>query len=109
MLPFPNRQLLKAGQQNSKWAQQVQTYACLYTSHVTNLALISPDTRLRVFRDMMPHELASIEVRRYIETQRGGGAEMGLTPAERHSRAREMDMTQQHCKLHTIRHAREGD
>jgi len=54
-------QLLKAGQQNSKWAQQVQTYACLYTSHVTNLALISPDTRLRVFRDMMPHELASIE------------------------------------------------
>jgi HAD superfamily 5'-nucleotidase-like hydrolase len=54
-------QLLKAGQQNSKWAQQVQTYACLYTSHVTNLALISPDTRLRVYRDMMPHELASIE------------------------------------------------
>ena len=61
MLLFPNRQLLKAGQQNSKWAQQVQTYACLYTSHVTNLALISPDTRLRVYRDMMPHELASIE------------------------------------------------
>ena len=38
----------------------MQTYACLYTSHVTNLALISPDTRLRVYRDMMPHELASM-------------------------------------------------
>ena len=72
VLLFPNRQLLKAGQQNSKWAQQVQTYACLYTSHVTNLALISPDTRLRVFRDMMPHELASIE-----ETQRERGGDGG--------------------------------
>ena len=27
---------------------------------MTNLALISPDTRLRVYRDMMPHEIASM-------------------------------------------------
>ena len=86
MLLFPNRQLLKAGQQNSKWAQQVQTYACLYTSHVTNLALISPDTRLRVFRDMMPHELASIEVRRDRAAESGrGGAASGRERAERGS------------------------
>ena len=30
-------QLFKAGHQNSRWAQQVQDYACLYTSHATNL------------------------------------------------------------------------
>ena len=54
-------QLLKAGQQNSKWAQQVQTYACLYTSHVTNLAFISPETRFRVYSDMMPHERKAFE------------------------------------------------
>ena len=49
-------QLLKAGHQNSKWAQQVETYACLYTSRVTNLAYTMPDTRFRVYSDMMPHD-----------------------------------------------------
>ena len=29
-------QLFKAGHQNSRWAQQVEDYACLYTSHVSN-------------------------------------------------------------------------
>lgn len=38
-------QLFKAGHQNSRWAQQVQEYACLYTSHASNLAVIAPDTR----------------------------------------------------------------
>lgn len=42
---------------------------------MTNLALISPDTRLRVFRDMMPHELASIEVR--LDTEAEGEPERG--------------------------------
>tara|TARA_B110001452_G_scaffold240804_1_gene222585 strand:- start:10 stop:1581 length:1572 start_codon:yes stop_codon:yes gene_type:complete len=48
--------MLKAGHQNSKWAQQVETYACLYTSRVTNLAYTMPDTRFRVYSDMMPHD-----------------------------------------------------
>jgi hypothetical protein len=35
---------------SGRLAAQVQTYACLYTSHVTNLAYIAPDARLRVYR-----------------------------------------------------------
>ena len=35
-------QLFKAGHQNSRWAQQVQEYACLYTSHVTNFLFSMP-------------------------------------------------------------------
>ena len=53
----------------------MQTYACLYTSHVTNLALISPDTRLRVYRDMMPHEIASLEATNPTLCTPGGFAE----------------------------------
>lgn len=53
-------QLLKAGHQNSKWAQQVETYACLYTSRVTNLAFTTPETCFRVFSDMMPHDRATM-------------------------------------------------
>jgi len=51
-------QLFKAGHQNSRWAQQVQDYACLYTSHASNLAFISPDTSFRALSDLMPHDRA---------------------------------------------------
>ena len=44
-------------------------------SHVTNLALISPDTRLRVYRDMMPHEIASMEATNPTLCAPGGFAE----------------------------------
>jgi len=49
-------QLFKAGHQNSRWAQQVQDYACLYTSHASNLAFIAPDTSFRAPSDLMPHD-----------------------------------------------------
>jgi len=48
--------LFKAGHQNSRWAQQVQDYACLYTSHVTNLVNVSPDISFRGLNDLMPHD-----------------------------------------------------
>ena len=47
-------QLFKAGHQNSRWAQQVQEYACLYTSHVTNFLFLNAN--LRVLEDLMPHD-----------------------------------------------------
>jgi len=50
--------LFKAGHQNSRWAQQVHDYACLYTSHVTNLADISPDLSFHALSDLMPHDRA---------------------------------------------------
>ena len=50
--------VFKAGHQNSRWAQQVQEYACLYTSHVTNLVQFAPDTSFRALSDLMPHDRA---------------------------------------------------
>ncbi|KAK3038114.1 hypothetical protein RJ639_029568, partial [Escallonia herrerae] len=36
-------QLMKTGYQNSRFSHQVERFACLYTSQVTNLSLYSPD------------------------------------------------------------------
>ncbi|KAL3150708.1 hypothetical protein ABBQ32_000495 [Trebouxia sp. C0010 RCD-2024] len=49
-------QLLKTGYQNSRFAHQVERFACLYTSHVSNLAFYSPDKSYRARMDHMAHE-----------------------------------------------------
>ncbi|XP_043709571.1 5'-nucleotidase domain-containing protein 4-like isoform X2 [Telopea speciosissima] len=49
-------QLMKTGFQNSRFAHQVERFACLYTSQVTNLSLYSPDKYYRPSEDFMPHE-----------------------------------------------------
>ncbi|TXG52221.1 hypothetical protein EZV62_021390 [Acer yangbiense] len=49
-------QLMKTGYQNSRFAHQVERFACLYTSHVSNLSLYSPDKYYRPSEDYMPHE-----------------------------------------------------
>ncbi|XP_078436840.1 HAD-superfamily hydrolase, subfamily IG, 5'-nucleotidase [Wolffia australiana] len=49
-------QLMKTGFQNSRFAHQVERFACLYTSQVTNLSLYSPDKYYRPKEDFMPHE-----------------------------------------------------
>ena len=51
-------QLFKAGHQNSRWAQQVQDYACLYTSQATNLLYATGNTTFRALTDIMPHDRA---------------------------------------------------
>ena len=48
--------LLKAGYQNSRYAHQVQRFACLYSSHVSNLAFYSPEKSWRATPDAMAHE-----------------------------------------------------
>ncbi|XP_075511532.1 uncharacterized protein LOC142547243 isoform X2 [Primulina tabacum] len=53
-------QLMKTGYQNSRFAHQVERFACLYTSQVTNLSLYSPDKYYRPSEDFMPHELNMI-------------------------------------------------
>ena len=40
-------QLLKTGYQNSRFGHQVERFACLYTSHVSNLCFYSPDKSYR--------------------------------------------------------------
>ncbi|CAI0383055.1 unnamed protein product [Linum tenue] len=49
-------QLMKTGYQNSRFAHQVERFACLYTSQVSNISLYSPDKYYRPSEDFMPHE-----------------------------------------------------
>ncbi|KAK6938816.1 HAD-superfamily hydrolase, subfamily IG, 5'-nucleotidase, partial [Dillenia turbinata] len=49
-------QLMKTGYQNSRFAHQVERFACLYASQVSNLSLYSPDKYYRPSEDFMSHE-----------------------------------------------------
>lgn len=49
-------QLFKTGMQNSRFAQQVENYACLYTSCVGNMGNVSPEMYYRAMDDLMPHD-----------------------------------------------------
>ncbi len=50
--------LFKEGNENSRFGQQVEQYACVYTSRVSNLLHYSPMQYYRSPRDLMPHERA---------------------------------------------------
>jgi 5'-nucleotidase len=50
--------LFKEGNENSRFGSQVEQYACLYTSRVSNFLYLSPMQYLRAMRDKMPHEHA---------------------------------------------------
>jgi len=50
--------LFKEGHENSRFGAQVEQYACLYTSRVSNLLYVSPTQYLRSQRELMPHEQA---------------------------------------------------
>lgn len=50
-------ELMKTGYQNSRFAAQVENYACLYTSKFTNLKNYSPNKTFRSTRDYMPHDI----------------------------------------------------
>ncbi|XP_015933878.1 uncharacterized protein LOC107460071 isoform X1 [Arachis duranensis] len=56
----PWGQLLKTGYQNSRFAHQVERFACLYSSQVSNLALYSPDKYYRPSEDFMQHEFGVV-------------------------------------------------
>ncbi len=48
--------LFKEGNENSRFGEQVEDYACLYTSRVSNFLGYSPLRYFRAPRDKMPHE-----------------------------------------------------
>ena len=52
-------QLLKTGYQNSRFAHQVERFACLYTSHVSNLTFYSPDKSYRWVVQVMASTIAN--------------------------------------------------
>jgi 5'-nucleotidase len=49
--------LLKCGAEPSSFGHQVETYACLYTTRVSNLGGYSPLHYFRSPRERLPHEL----------------------------------------------------
>lgn len=49
--------LLKTGYQNSRYSHQIDRFACLYTSHVSNLGWYSPERAYRGRVDFMAHEI----------------------------------------------------
>lgn len=54
-------QLLKTGCQSSRFAHQVERFACLYTSSVSNLCFYSPDKSFRTSEDFLPHDFHVID------------------------------------------------
>lgn len=48
--------IFRAGVENSRFGQQVEDYACIYTSRVSNFLAYSPLRNFRSPRDFMPHE-----------------------------------------------------
>jgi hypothetical protein len=49
--------MFKEGAENSRFGEQVEDYACLYTSRVSNFLFSSPMQYFRSPRQWMPHEL----------------------------------------------------
>jgi HAD superfamily 5'-nucleotidase-like hydrolase len=49
--------IFKEGVENSRFGEQVEDYACVYTSRVSNFLAYSPLQYFRSPRDHMPHEL----------------------------------------------------
>jgi len=47
--------LMHTGYQNSRFANQIMRFACLYTSHVGNMRAYSPEKRYQCREDSMPH------------------------------------------------------
>lgn len=49
--------IFREGAENSRFGEQVEDYACVYTSRVSNFLAYSPTGYFRSPRDHMPHEL----------------------------------------------------
>ena len=48
---------MRVGLEKSRFARQIENYACLYTADIGNLRFYSPFKRFRSPRDLMPHDL----------------------------------------------------
>ncbi|HEU4384405.1 MAG TPA: HAD-IG family 5'-nucleotidase [Anaeromyxobacteraceae bacterium] len=57
----------KEGNENSRFGEQVEDYACLYTSRVSNFLFYSPMQYFRVLRAVMAHERAALALAPYGE------------------------------------------
>ena len=55
----------KEGHENSRFGEQIEDYACLYTSRVSNFGFYSPVQYLRALRAAMPHERLMVRMAPY--------------------------------------------
>jgi 5'-nucleotidase len=55
----------KEGNENSRFGEQIEDYACLYTSRVSNFVFYSPMAYHRSPRAAMPHERAMLRISPY--------------------------------------------
>jgi hypothetical protein len=55
----------KEGNENSRFGEQIEDYACLYTSRASNLLFYSPMQYLRALRAAMPHERLMLRMAPY--------------------------------------------
>jgi HAD superfamily 5'-nucleotidase-like hydrolase len=55
----------KEGNENSRFGEQIENYACLYTSRASNLVFYSPMAYFRSPRAAMPHERPLIRISPY--------------------------------------------
>ena len=52
----------KEGSENSRIGEQIEDYACVYTSRASNFVFYSPMQYFRVLRRTMPHELSTLRL-----------------------------------------------
>ncbi len=50
-------ELFREGTENTRFADQIKDYACIYTSRVSNFSSYSPTKYFQSPKDMMPHEI----------------------------------------------------
>jgi hypothetical protein len=55
----------KEGHENSRFGEQIEDYACIYTSRVSNFLFYSPMQYLRSLRAAMPHERLMLRMAPY--------------------------------------------
>ncbi|HTP52447.1 MAG TPA: HAD-IG family 5'-nucleotidase [Anaeromyxobacteraceae bacterium] len=55
----------KEGNENSRFAEQIEDYACLYTSRASNFVFYSPVQYFRSQRQAMPHERFALQLAPY--------------------------------------------
>jgi HAD superfamily 5'-nucleotidase-like hydrolase len=78
--------LFKEGHENSRFGEQVERYACLYTSRVSNFLHDSPTQYYRSPRELMPHEMAGAWTSKLSQVGSEGPAKgegYGPSPSER--------------------------
>jgi HAD superfamily 5'-nucleotidase-like hydrolase len=72
--------VFKEGHESSRFAEQIEDYACLYTSRVSNFLFYSPMQYLRSLRAAMPHERLMLRMAPYGDEH--GAPAAGARPSK---------------------------